>query len=143
MESQLERFKEFLRQNKYSEMAIKAYLKELKAINHFDFTTTKEDCVYFINKAIKDAKKKGISKTYTNNFRAALHQLFLITFGKTAKEYRLQNHSIDYIDIFLDDFLIILLSSNLKPFLLHQLRRLISEIYGVISDLIRLIAFHN
>lgn len=45
MKSQLERFKEFLRQNKYSEMAIKAYLKELKAINHFDFTTTKEDCV--------------------------------------------------------------------------------------------------
>ena len=104
MECQLERFTEFLSQNKYSEATIKVYLKELNAIDQFDFTTTEEECVAFIDKAIKDAKKHEISTSHTNNLRAALHQLFLMTFGKTVKEYRLQNHSEDYIDLFLDDF---------------------------------------
>lgn len=104
MECQLERFAEFLRQNKYSESTIKAYLKELKVIHQFDFIATEEDCVVFINKTIKDAKKQGISKYYINNLRAALHQLFLMTFGKTVKEYCLQNRSRDYIDLFLDGF---------------------------------------
>lgn len=104
MECQLERITEFLRQNKYSESTIKAYFKELKAIDRFDFTATEEDCVVFIDKAIKDAEKQGISKSYINNLRAALHQFFLMTFGKTVKEYRLQNRSKDYLDLFLDDF---------------------------------------
>lgn len=104
MECQLERFAEFLRQNKYSESTIKAYLKELKVIHQFDFTATEEDCVVFINKTIKDAEKQGISKSYINNLRAALHQLFLMTFGKTVKVYCLQNRSRDYIDLFLDGF---------------------------------------
>ncbi len=76
MECQLERFAEFLRQNKYSESTIKSYLKELKVIHQFDFTATEEDCVVFINKTIKDAEKQGISKSYINNLRAALHQSF-------------------------------------------------------------------
>ncbi len=104
MECQLERFAEFLRQNKYSESTIKAYLKELKVIHQFDFTATEEDCVVFINKTIKDAEKQGISKSHINNLRAALHQFFLMTFGKTLKVYCLQNRSRDYIDLFLDGF---------------------------------------
>lgn len=104
MECQLERFAEFLRQNKYSESTIKAYLKELKVIRQFDFTATEEDCVVFINKTIKDAEKQGISKSHINNLRAALHQFFLMTFGKTLKVYCLQNRSRDYIDLFLDGF---------------------------------------
>lgn len=104
MECQLERFAEFLRQNKYSESTIKAYLKELKVIHQFDFTATEEDCVVFFNKTIKDAEKQGISKSHINNLRAALHQFFLMTFGKTLKVYCLQNRSRDYIDLFLDGF---------------------------------------
>ena len=104
MECQLERFAEFLRQNKYSESTILAYLKDVKVIHQFDFTATEEDCVVFINKTIKDAEKQGISKSHINNLRAALHQFFLMTFGKTLKVYCLQNRSRDYIDLFLDGF---------------------------------------
>lgn len=103
MECQINRFTEFLRNKKYSEQTIRLYLNEFKKINIVDFKSA-NDLATFIDLTISNAKNQGLTKSHIDNLRAGLHQLFLMSFGITIREFRCQNKSKDHLDLFLDDF---------------------------------------
>jgi len=103
MKCQINRFTEFLRNKKYSERTIRLYLNELEKIDIVDFKSAK-DLDVFINSTVNNAKNQGLTKSHIDSLRAGLHQLFLMSFGITIKEYRSQNNSKDFIELLLDDF---------------------------------------
>lgn len=103
MKCQTNRFTEFLRNKKYSEQTIRLYLNELEKIDIVDFKSAK-DLDVFINSTVNNAKNQGLTKSHIDSLRAGLHQLFLMSFGITIKEYRSQNNSKDFIELLLDDF---------------------------------------
>ena len=112
---------------KYSEQTIRLYLNELEKIDIVDFKSAK-DLDVFINSTVNNAKNQGLTKSHIDSLRAGLHQLFLMSFGITIKEYRSQNNSKDFIELLLDDFLITLLILNHKQFLLQWLKKVILEL---------------
>lgn len=96
MECQINRFTEFLRNKKYSEQTIRLYLNEFKKINIVDFKSA-NDLATFIDLTISNAKNQGLTKSHIDNLRAGLHQLFLMSFGITIREFRCQKKSKDLI----------------------------------------------
>lgn len=111
-----ERLSEFLRQRKYSEKTIELYLNELKCIDIVD-SGSRDDFVSFIESTISKANDEGLPKYCINNLRACLHQLLLMNYGVTIKDYRkqvLDSKHKNHLDLILDDFLTTLLILNIK-----------------------------
>lgn len=101
-----ERLSEFLRQRKYSEKTIELYLNELKCIDIVD-SGSRDDFVSFIESTISKANDEGLPKYCINNLRACLHQLLLMNYGVTIKDYRkqvLDSKHKNHLDLILDDF---------------------------------------
>lgn len=66
-------------------------------------------------------------KWHIDNIRTGLYQLFLTIFGITIGNFHCQNKSKDRLDLFLNDFFIILLILNHRQFLLRWLRKVVSK----------------